>query len=400
MRTKPYCKAPWVGLSYVGTEGVKPCCEWKGNHFYGTHTEYLKSDYLKEFKETMYNDDMNPACVECIHNEEVQKQGGSRRQRFMKYDIDGGYVRLDYRAGNKCNMKCRMCGSHSSSLWEEEDIEWGSNVHGEPPHDIPRLDTSDVYDIDFTNLSKIQILGGEPSIDLEVRKFIDSIPADKSKPTVGITTNASNASKKWFDSLKRLPNVEIDLSIDGCGPVAEYQRHGFSWDRIKANIWKYKDEFNSTHVPDKEGYDRAHINLTVTALNFPILDTWWDELMDFDIQTFFGVCHMPYSSSINAIPKEYLDYQIAWLRKWISDGKAHSVNRDEAAKNAITIMEAAVYDSFCHKTFIEVNTVLDSRRGESIYNLDERFDTIMILTPDIMADEFELPFGVVGTHEG
>ena len=59
MRTKPYCKAPWVGLSYEGTLGCKPCCEWKGDHFFGTYTQYLESDYLKNFKELMFEDEMH-----------------------------------------------------------------------------------------------------------------------------------------------------------------------------------------------------------------------------------------------------------------------------------------------------------------------------------------------------
>ena len=369
MRTKPYCKAPWVGLSYVGTEGCKPCCEWKGGQFFGTHTEYLESDYLKEFKDTMYNDDMNPACIECIHNEKIEKLGGSRRQKFEKYDIDGGYVRLDFRAGNKCNMKCRMCGSHSSSLWEEEDIKWGSNVYLDPPHDIPRLDTSDVLDIDFTKLKKIMILGGEPSVDLEVRKFIDHIKDVDCH--VGITTNCSNGSDKWFLSLESIDNLELDLSIDGCGPVAEYQRAGVSWDKIKTNLWKYKAYRGDTHI-----------NFAVTAINFPVLNTWWDELMDFEIQTFFSVVHLPLSHSINAIPKEYLDYQIAWLKKWIDVEKVpHNINRTSAATMAISIMENSKYDPFCHEQFAKITKELDKRRDENILDLDERFEDIMTTAP-------------------
>ena len=76
------------------------------------------------------------------------------------------------------------------------------------------------------------ILGGEPSIDLEIRKWIDHI--QKFDMYVGITTNATNASKKWFDKLHSLETnkLEITLSIDAAGPVGEYQRHKSNWSEI------------------------------------------------------------------------------------------------------------------------------------------------------------------------
>ena len=55
MRTKPYCNAPWIGLSYESSVGCKPCCEYiggieSGSAFKGRYTDYIKSDYLKDFK--------------------------------------------------------------------------------------------------------------------------------------------------------------------------------------------------------------------------------------------------------------------------------------------------------------------------------------------------------------
>ena len=67
MRSKPYCKAPWIGLTYESTIGCKPCCEYIGGNiginpgsFKGIYTDYIKSDWLKDFKKMMYKDEMNP----------------------------------------------------------------------------------------------------------------------------------------------------------------------------------------------------------------------------------------------------------------------------------------------------------------------------------------------------
>jgi len=375
MRTKPYCKAPWIGLSYTGTEGCQPCCEWKGGHFYGSHTEYLKSDYLKDFKEMMHEDEMNPGCIECIEKEKVDTRFGSRRQRFEKYDIDGGLVRLDFRPGDKCNMKCRMCGTGASSLWRDEDLEQGRNSWG---HTIKELkvqniqlknvyenkyiDTSDVYDIDFSNLSKIMILGGEPSVDLEVRKFIDSVK-DLHCP-IGITTNATNSSDKWFNNIKQLEKLELTLSIDATGKYQDYQRTGSDWPEIKKNIIKYKDAFKN-----------VTISVTATAMNFPVLHEWWDELMSFDIQIFFSKCHYPEAMSLDVIPNEYKAYQIAWLKRWIDKEKRES--SIASANHAIRILENSEYKPEHYPKFIETINYLDSIRGTNIRDLHGIFEDIM-----------------------
>ena len=53
-------------------------------------------------------------------------------------------------------------------------------------------DMSDAYDIDLSKCEELMILGGEPSIDLEVRKWIDHIKDFNTH--VIITTNGTNAS--------------------------------------------------------------------------------------------------------------------------------------------------------------------------------------------------------------
>ena len=85
MRDKPYCKAPWIGLTYESTVGCKPCCEWRGDEnssFPGTYTDYIKSDYLKNFKAMMYEDDMNKGCQQCIDFEERNLEDLSIRLRM------------------------------------------------------------------------------------------------------------------------------------------------------------------------------------------------------------------------------------------------------------------------------------------------------------------------------
>ena len=323
MRDKPYCNAPWLGLYYEGTVGIRPCCEWKptSTEFSGNYKQYTESEYLKRFKEFMYRDKTHPSCIECIHNEKVG--GHSRRKYYGQWDNDvdleapgiDRIIRLDYRAGNKCNMMCRMCSPQSSSLLEEEVIENGDQEIGFIKH----IDTSDVYDLDLGNCKEISILGGEPSIDLDVRKFMNHIADNYPTIKVMVTTNATNASDKWFKTLLRFcdrPGLQIILSVDAAGPTQGFQRKSkISWDTIKKNLVKYR-EMSKTNDDCS-----ISIQLTCSAINMVTIDTWWDELSSLGITMEPNQVWGPQGMAISCMPTEVKEKSIR-IRKpipgWVS----------------------------------------------------------------------------------
>tara|TARA_B110001454_G_scaffold37595_1_gene37049 strand:- start:332 stop:1501 length:1170 start_codon:yes stop_codon:yes gene_type:complete len=389
MRDKPYCNAPWLGLAYEATKGCQPCCEWKKETFWGTYEEYVKSDYLKNFKKMMYSDKPNSGCIECTHNEKIG--GYSRRHYYEKWNNDVDYetlglnyiARMDFRAGNKCNMKCRMCGPQSSSLLEEE-----AGIT------IKTIDTSDVYDLDLTHCEEISILGGEPSIDLKVRKFMNHVADNYPNIEILVTTNATNASEKWFKTLLRFctgPGLRIILSVDAAGPTQDFQRSGGDWNKIKKNLMKYKsvskqhgNKFNIT------------IQLTASALNMTTLDKWWDELLRIGIKVDINQVWWPKGMSISAMPDEYKKQSIKFLEDWLQeiinpmildkeieehwkfsalDLKEHKI---DAAESAIRILKGTEYSEDARKEFIELQNRYDSHRNENVIELDERFKVMMI----------------------
>jgi|14_taG_2_1085336.scaffolds.fasta_scaffold19387_2 organic radical activating enzyme len=388
MRDKPYCKAPWIGLTYESTVGCKPCCEWRGDEnssFPGTYTDYVKSDYLKNFKAMMYEDDMNKGCQQCIDFEERNLEDHpSRRQKYESYTInehgDNKIVRFDYRAGNKCNLMCRMCHPEASSLREEEAIK-----HGVIDSIFRVESTDDAYDIDLSGCEKLMILGGEPSIDLGVRKWINHIK--DIDMVVNVTTNATNTSKKWFDTLRQLKKLEINLSIDGTGQAQDFQRKGSVWEEVKSNIIKYRDEFRD-----------VTIQLTASSINFTMLDTWWEELMELDIPIHSNPVLFPKEYSLRSIPEKYKEEQVTWLENWIekvdtgdtltatelhkitdwNEWKRNKVSRQIIeAQVAISILNNNPYNEDYNKKFKHQVKVMDEWRNENISDLDYRFKEIL-----------------------
>jgi len=384
MRDKPYCNAPWLGLAYESTQGCQPCCEWKHDTFQGTYEEYIKSDYLKKFKSFMYRDETHPGCIECIHNEKVLGISRSRRKYYEQWDNKVDYeapgldriVRLDYRAGNKCNMMCRMCGPQSSSLLEEEEV---SNGH--ITEHIHHLDTSDVYDLDLSHCVEISILGGEPSIDLKVRKFMNYVADNYPNIEVIVTTNGTNASDKWFKTLLRFctgPGLRIILSVDATGPTQEFQRKSsIKWNTVKKNLLKYKE------ISNNDEYNcGVSLQCTATAINMVTIDKWWDELISLEIQTDLNQVWSPQGMSIEAIPDEYKDQSIKFIKDWLQQFTEPcdyaTKYKIQAGKQAIKILTNSVYSKEMHNEFIIRQNRYDGFRNENVRDLDERFKVMMI----------------------
>ena len=388
MLDKPYCNAPWLGLYYEGTEGCRPCCEWKGETFEGNIKEYEKSQFLIDFKKRMYNDKESVFCQECLHNEKI---GGHSRRKYydrftdIDYDISGlkYIVRMDFRAGNKCNMMCRMCGPSSSSLLEEEIIEAGEQEIGFTKH----LDTSDVYDLDLTGCEEISILGGEPSIDLKVRKFMNHVADNYPNIRVVVTTNATNSSEKWFKTLLRFcrgAGLQIILSVDAAGATQDFQRKSkIGWNTIKTNIVKYREMAKNNNECE------ISIQLTCTAINLVTIDKWWDELVGLDVKIDPNQVWWPKGMAVSSIPDEHKHKSIEFLTNWkthfetilkfgkskshLNEGQIKNVYR--AVETIINILETTKYTDT--KNFIVTQNRYDKYRNENIIELDERFKVMM-----------------------
>ena len=81
-------------------------------------------------------------------------------------------------------------------------------------------------------LVRIKILGGEPSVDVKCREFLDKLSKINSDVEFDVTTNATNVSKKWFDLLKKFDNIYLQLSVDGAGITQDYIRTLSKWEEI------------------------------------------------------------------------------------------------------------------------------------------------------------------------
>jgi len=354
---KPFCWAPWVSIHYASTRyngGIAPCCEWRTDDidwFRGPLSEYKDSEWLTNVKKQMFEHDMkkiNISCKECISDEKVSNysfrtklHNNVRNENWNTEDFQF----LDFRPGNTCNLKCRMCNPFDSNLIaDEEGIVFNyRNVY-------------DIVNLDFSKIKEIRIIGGEPSIDPKVREFLNFLINNHNASTITISfsTNCTNVNSKWLNIISKFKHINIDFSIDATGNILEYCRKGASWPIIKKNIEILKQ------------IDEYSFHVTAGIYNYSTIEKWFDYFLKQENVHQYPLLG-PEEQSLQVLPDEIKEEKIEWLS-----------NIDhQYAKEAITIFNMFEFKKSFLKNFIRWTNHKDKIRNESVFDLDPIFKRIV-----------------------
>ena len=122
------CPLPWTHLEVDVNGGASPCCLYKGSvpdvKVYDQSLQSIQdSKYMDDLREQFKNGERPKGCQSCWQEEDAGKT--SKRQNSiykMKKsltdwtpDSEPTLKFIDFKLGNVCNLKCRICGSWSSS---------------------------------------------------------------------------------------------------------------------------------------------------------------------------------------------------------------------------------------------------------------------------------------------
>jgi sulfatase maturation enzyme AslB (radical SAM superfamily) len=103
--------------------------------------------------------------------------------------------------------------------------------------DTIRYQPFDFDVIDFENLHKVYVAGGEPTAMAEFYEFLDRcIDDNKTNFELVINTNATKLNSKLRRQLSHFNNVKLVVSIDGHQEVNQYIRWPSEWSVIVDNL--------------------------------------------------------------------------------------------------------------------------------------------------------------------
>jgi MoaA/NifB/PqqE/SkfB family radical SAM enzyme len=219
---------------------------------------------------------------------------------------------LDLKLGNICNLKCRICGSWSSSTFATEELanlapgeDRKTNHHyqmlkqGAWPRENPQF-WQEIQQVS-NQIEYIEFTGGEPFM---IQEHFDLLQGLIDRDLAGgieihYNTNGTQYPEGAIDIWRHFRHVEIAFSIDDVGARFEYQRTGAQWHEVEANIARFK------LLRDQYPNISLQVCSTVNVFNVLYLPELaeWNYSQGFDY-VYWNMMHEAYYFSIATLPEQ------------------------------------------------------------------------------------------------
>jgi len=324
-----FCVLPWVSLeaSPIGT--VRPCCladdELVDNS--GTKFSLLTADFediqnsnsMRSLREQFLAGEQPQTCRKCWNEERAGRT--SKRMHTLNrlkhvigdepWTTDAkSLMFLDLKLGNICNLKCRICGSWSSSQFATEEL---NDMHPDDdkkktyPYQMlragawPRENTQFWQQIDsvLNDIRYIEFTGGEPFMIKEHFTMLQGI-VDRGiahQVEIHYNTNGTQYPAEAIEIWRHFKTVEIAFSIDDLGARFEYQRTNAVWSEVEQNIQRFR--LLRRQLPNIQ----LQCCSTVNIFNIHYIDQLaaWIVQQEFDF-VYWNIMHDAWYFSIGCLP--------------------------------------------------------------------------------------------------
>jgi MoaA/NifB/PqqE/SkfB family radical SAM enzyme len=394
---KKFCVLPWVSLetSPIGT--VRPCClaeeeivDINGNKFDLSKSAELAdiqdSNYMRGLRKQFLRAEQPETCRKCWA---VEDAGGTSKRmhtlnRLKHMIADETWTQdpkpllfLDLKLGNICNLKCRICGSWSSSTFAVEEIEFSPIAEKKTGFHYQMLkqgawakDNQDFWE-EIKNLSEqiryIEFTGGEPFMIREHFRFLERIVdmGIAGQVEIHYNTNGTQFPDTAEDVWQHFKTVEIAFSIDDVGVRFEYQRANAVWSEVEHNIARFMA------MRDRHPNIQLQACITVNVFNVIYLETVanWADQQGFDF-VYWNMLHEARHFSIAALPDTAKQAIVEKLSTAAVSTKAQA-----EIKSVIDFMMQG--QSLDGTQLLDQITITDQRRKQSLADVEPEFAKII-----------------------
>ena len=356
---KTICMLPWTSLEANPQGTARPCCLYDeeitdpaGNKYKvseTTLTEIYKSDYMQKLRQDFRAGEKPAACFRCWDEEAAgmtSKRIHSRiRLKELYTEVDWANDTpdqlwfLDLKLGNICNLRCRICGSWSSSKWAQEEIGYMPELKDKKSHLAYTYLQQGMWPRNspefWANLKTLlpeikyfEFTGGEPWMIQEHWDLLEYALEQGYSKNIDIhyNTNATQVPKH-LDLWKNFGRVDVAFSIDNVGKRFEYERYGADWD-LANNI---VDGIHSwgTEAPNIT----TQLCFTINIQNVYYLDELlaWADTKRFG-SIYFNMLHSPDHMSIQRMTPAAQDLVLNKLKTTVWTSKHYQREIDNVIK--------------------------------------------------------------------
>jgi len=324
-----FCVLPWISLetSPVGT--VRPCCladdeivdDFGNKCKLDTHDfDTIRNTYhMRSLREQFLAGQQPDTCRKCWDEESAGRT--SKRMHTLDRlkhmlpdeswtDRSRPLMFLDLKLGNICNLKCRICGSWSSSTYAVEEISHDHSLAPKKSFHYVMLKNgrwpkeSDQFwrelDRNLDAIRYLEFTGGEPFMIEEhfdfLRRLVDAGHAGDIE--IHYNTNGTLWPAEAQEVWRHFRLVEIAFSIDDVGTRFEYQRSGANWKHVCDNLERFRE------LRQRHSNIQLQVCCTVNIFNvfyLPAVAEWIDR-QQFDF-VYWNIMHDAEYFSIRSLPE-------------------------------------------------------------------------------------------------
>jgi organic radical activating enzyme len=309
---------------------VRPCCLAEEEIIDNTGIKFdlntanfvniQNSDYMKNLRQDFLDAKQPQTCRKCWREERSGRT--SKRMHTLdrlkhmlpdqEWTADAKPLMfLDLKLGNICNLKCRICGSWSSSTFATEELQFISRDENKKENHHyqmlkqgawPRENPTFWNEIDQVSdqIRYIEFTGGEPFM---IREHFDMLQGLIARGIAGnIEIHYNTNGTQWPEGAEEIwqhfKHVEIAFSIDDVGNRFEYQRSNAVWTEVEQNISKFRE------LRNRNSNITLQVCCTVNVFNVYYLETVanWIIQQRFDF-IYWNMMHDAYYFSIATLPE-------------------------------------------------------------------------------------------------
>jgi MoaA/NifB/PqqE/SkfB family radical SAM enzyme len=388
-----FCVLPWISLETTPVGTVHPCCLAEEEIVDDTGAKFdlntasfsgiQNSRYMQDLRQQFLNKEKPQTCRKCWREEDSgrisKRMHTLDRLKHMLSTTDGWttdskpLMFLDLKLGNICNLKCRICGSWSSSTFATEELQFTDRdlVKSSIPYKMlragawPRENPVFWTEIEkiLDQIQYIEFTGGEPFMIQEhfdlLQRLVDKGLAGQIE--IHYNTNGTQWPEQAKEIWRHFKTVEIAFSIDDVAERFEYQRSNAVWHEVCENIEQFKA------IRSQCRNIQLQVCTTVNVFNVYYLEqvaNWIDRQM-FNF-VYWNMMHEEYYFSISTLPGQ--------AKQIIADRLLNAQVSDRNKKEFVNIVEFMNNGVSLDGNILRMRVAdLDRKRNQNLLDVEPEF---------------------------
>jgi len=355
------CMLPWISIETSPHGTARPCCLSREeihdddmNPYKLSETslqDIYRSEYMQIMRRKFRNGEQPETCKLCWDEEAAGRDSKRIHSRVrLKHlyplvdwsnDTPDQLWFVDLKLGNICNLKCRICGSWSSSKWAEEEMKYLPDHVDKKTHIAYQWLKSGAWprqsELFWKNLRELlpnikyfEFTGGEPWLIQEHWDLLKYAADNGYSKSIDIhyNTNATQDLGPHTQIWSEFGRVDIAFSIDNVEERFEYERYGADW--AKAN--KIIDDVHFARSADTPNIT-TQLCFTINIQNVYYLDELlaWADTKPFN-SIYFNMMHSPDHLSIQRMTPQAKELVLNKLKSIFWGGKFYQQEIDKVIK--------------------------------------------------------------------